>query len=132
MSRDSTPADDPTTGHVDHGPDAGGLGGDATFVDEVFDASQSRGGRPGAAAVLDTDTAKVVAFEFAAGDELKEHAAHHPVIIQVLRGEVEFTIGEDLYMLEPGRLIHLTPKLRHAVRATQPSTLTVTMLLPHD
>lgn len=130
---DATPnePDDPTVGHVDQGPDAGGTQGRAAYVEAIFDAATSRGGRPGASAVLDTETAKVVAFEFDAGDVLKEHAARHPVIIQVLRGRVEFTVQDDVYTLEPGRLIHLTPMLRHAVRATEPATLTVTMLLPH-
>lgn len=124
--------DDPTAGHVDQGPDAGGEEGTATYVEKLFDAATSRGGRPGAAAVLDTHTAKVVVFEFEAGDVLKEHAARHPVIIQVLRGRVEFTVQNEARTLEPGRLIHLTPMLRHAVRATEPATLTVCMLLPHD
>lgn len=123
---------DPTAGHVDHGPGAGGEHGTATYVDGLFEVAASRGGRPGASAVLDTETAKVVVFEFDAGDVLKEHAARHPVIIQVLRGHVEFTVQDDVHTLEPGRLIHLTPMLRHAVRATEPATLTVCMLLPHD
>lgn len=120
---------DPTAGHVDQGPDAGEAQGTATYVEGLFDAGTSRGGRPGASAVLDTETVKVVVFEFAAGDLLREHAARHPVLIQVLRGRVEFSVQGEVHTLEPGRLIHLTPMLRHAVRATEPATLTVTMLL---
>lgn len=128
----ASPADptDPTVGHVDQGADAGGTQGIATYVEGLYAAATSRGGRPGAAAALETKTAKVVVFEFAAGDVLKEHAARHPVIIQVLRGRVEFSVQDDVFTLEPGRLIHLTPMLRHAVRAGEPATLTVTMLLP--
>ncbi|WP_040156797.1 cupin domain-containing protein [Mobilicoccus massiliensis] len=122
--------EDPTAGHVEQGADAGGEEGVATFVDDLFTAAHSRGGRPGARAVLDTGDAKVVTFDFAAGDVLPEHAARHPVIIQVLRGSVEFTVQNRALVLEPGRLVHLTPMLRHAVRATEPATLTVTMLLP--
>lgn len=130
MSDTQNGPDDPTAGHVDQGPDAGGVEGAATYVDDLFDAATSRGGRPGASAVLDTETAKVVAFEFEAGDVLKEHAARHPVIIQVIRGRVEFTVVDEVFTLEPGRLIHLTPMLRHAVRAPEAATLTVTMLVP--
>lgn len=123
---------DPTAGHVDQGAKSGSDDGTATYVDDLFEAASSRGGRPGAKTVLDTATTKVVVFEFDAGDTLKEHAAHHPVIIQVLRGRVEFTVQDTVQVLEPGRMIHLTPKLRHAVHAVDSSTLTVTMLLPHD
>lgn len=129
--RDATPnrTDDPTAGHVEQGPDAGGDEGTATYVDGLFDVAASRDGRPGANAVLNTETAKVVVFEFGAGDVLSEHAARHAVIIQVLRGRVEFSVRDEVHTLQPGRLIHLTPMLRHAVRAIEPATLTVTMLL---
>ena len=126
-----THQDDPTIGHVDQGPDAGGEAGTATYVEDMFSAVTSRGGKPGAAAALDVDTAKVVVLEFAAGDELREHAARHPVIIQVVRGHVRFTLADRELDLAPGQLVHLTPMLRHAVTAVEPSTLTVTMLLPH-
>ena len=120
--------DDPTAGHVTQG--AGGADGAATLVETIGQA-QSRGGRPGAKAVLDDPSAKVVAFEFAADDVLSDHAARHPVLIQVLRGRVEMTLPDRTIELAPGTLLHVTPMLRHAVRAIEPSTLTVTMLLPH-
>lgn len=119
-------------GHVDQGELAGCTDGQATLVEDVRGQSTGRKGRPGAKAVLDLPTTKVVAFEFEAGDELREHAARHPVLIQVLRGKVEFTLPDRSLELEPGALLHLTPMLRHAVRALEPTTLTVTMLLPHD
>lgn len=126
---------DPTQGHVDQsapGRAPGTTEGISTYVDQISERTQSRGGRPGAVSVLDTDTAKIVAFEFAEGDELKEHAAHHPVLIQVLRGSVDFALPDRTIRLTPGQVLHLTPRLRHAVRGLEPSTLTVTMLLPHD
>lgn len=42
-----------------------------TFVDELCGVATPKGGRGGAKAVLDTDTAKVVSFEFERGDVLK-------------------------------------------------------------
>ncbi|MCH8614339.1 cupin domain-containing protein [Arsenicicoccus dermatophilus] len=125
---------EPTDGHVEQrtpGRSPGTDEGAVTQVDDACGRSESRGGRPGATAVIDDPTAKVVAFEFAAGDELKEHAARHPVLVQVLRGRVTFTVQGREIELVPGGLLHLTPMLRHAVRAQEPSTLTVTMLLPH-
>ena len=122
---------EPTDGHVESSGvrRAGTTDGTATLV-EPTGHSQTRGGRPGAATVLDTDSAKIVAFEFAAGDELREHAARHPVLIQVVRGEVDFELPDRTERLRPGQVLHLTPMLRHAVRALAPTTLTVTMLLP--
>ncbi|GAB3622330.1 hypothetical protein GCM10027418_04120 [Mariniluteicoccus endophyticus] len=123
---------DPTEGHVDQSRRAGTDEGTTTEVREIVGQSTGRNGRPGAKAVLDNDSAKIVAFEFAAGDELREHAARHPVLIQVMRGRVEFTLPDRTIELQPGEVLHLTPMLRHAVKAVEPTTLTVTMLLPHD
>lgn len=122
----------PMAGHVTVGADAGGADGTATVVDDVRGESSPRGERPGASAVLDVPTAKVVAFEFDAGGELRDHAARHPVIIRVERGAAEVTLPDRVVTLRPGGLVHLTPMLRHAVKALEPTTLTVTMLLPHD
>ena len=119
--------DHPQTGA--HVADAAAV---ATLVEQICGRVEPMDTRPRASTVLDVDTAKIVAFEFAAGQELHEHAAHHPVLIQVLRGHVEFTLPDRTVDLLPGRVLHLTPLLRHAVRAVEPTTLTVTMLLPHD
>lgn len=86
--------------------------------------------RPSASIAFDDDaTAKVVVFEFAAGQELREHAAAHPILVQVVRGAVEFDVSGREISMGTGDTVHLTSRLRHAVRATEPTTLTVTMLL---
>lgn len=118
-----------TAGQVEHASDAGTSEGQAT-VTELVGRASSRGGRPGAASVLETDGAKIVAFEFATGDVLAEHAARHPVLIAVLRGRVRFTLPDRDVELAPGEVLHLTPMLRHSVEALEDTTLTVTMLLP--
>ena len=129
MSEDQAP-ETVTAGAVDQGSDAGGVVGEATLVDLIGQVT-SRGGKPGASAVLARDDVKIVAFEFDTDDVLGDHAARHPVLIQVVRGRVEFTLPDGPIELAPGQVLHLTPMLRHAVRALEPTTLTVTMLLPH-
>lgn len=120
-----------TAGVVDQGRSAGRSDGEATLA-SLIGCCSSRGGKPGAKAVLTADGTKVVAFEFDTDDVLADHAARHPVLIQVIRGRVEFTLPDGPITLEPGQVIHLTPMLRHAVKALEPTTLTVTMLLPRD
>ncbi|MFD2394264.1 cupin domain-containing protein [Dietzia aerolata] len=88
--------------------------------------------RPGASIVHEDETTKIVAFEFGEGQELPDHAAFHPVLIQILRGSVDFGLPDRTIQLGPGEILHLTPQLRHWVRALEPTTLTVTMLLPRE
>lgn len=105
----------------------------ATYVAGLIGHLAPFENRPHAQKVLKTDSAHVVVFEFGADQHLKDHAAAHPVVIQVLRGHARFTYTENgtqhTVDLRPGDLIHLTALLRHEVLAVEPTTLTVTMLL---
>ncbi|MEQ3836063.1 cupin domain-containing protein [Lawsonella clevelandensis] len=116
---------------ADH-PDAGSDNGTYTLGEQFQPDVQPFPTRPRTFKVLNTSSGKVVGFAFAAGQTLQEHAARHPVLIQVLKGRVTFHVkGEDVELV-PGRIIHLTPMLRHSVEAHEDSILTVTMLLPHN
>ena len=116
----------------DHGSRAGTTEGSATHLTGIIGREEPFEGRPRASAIHHDETTKIVAFEFGEGHELGDHAAHHPVLIQLLRGRVEFGLPDRTVDLRPGEILHLTPKLRHSVRALEPTTLTVTMLLPRD
>lgn len=126
----TTPERDPAAEDREHGRRAGTDEGTATHHTDVIGRAEPAAKRPGATIVHEDETTKIVAFEFAEGQELPDHAAFHPVLIQILRGAVEFGLPDRTIILRPGEILHLTPKLRHWVRALEPTTLTVTMLLP--
>ncbi len=113
----------------DHGSRAGTTEGTATHLSDIVGRVSPFAKRPRASVIHEDDTVKIVAFEFGADQELAEHAAHHPVLIQLLRGRVEFGLPDRTVDLRPGEILHLTPQLRHSVRALEPTTLTITMLL---
>lgn len=133
MSRTPTPPDrDPAAEDRDHGRRAGTDEGTATHHTDVIGRAEPGAKRPGASIVHEDETTKIVAFEFSEGQEWPDHAAFHPVLVQILRGRVEFGLPDRTVDLRPGEILHLTPKLRHHVLALEPTTLTVTMLLPRD
>jgi len=68
---------------------------------------------------------KVVLFGFGAGQELSEHTASKPAIIQMIRGEAQLTMGDDTIAAKPGAWIYMPPNLKHSVHAQTP----VVMLL---
>jgi len=102
---------------------------DATYVTGLIGRLEPFEDKPRAEHVLEVPDAHVVAFEFTAGQELHEHQAHHPVLIQVLAGHVRLVHDAGEVGLRPGDLLHLPAMLKHAVTALEDSTLTVTMLL---
>jgi len=71
---------------------------------------------------------KVVLFGFDAGQELSEHTAAVPAVIEVLDGEAEVRLGAAIHHAGPGAWIHLPAGLRHAVRATTRLRLLLVLL----
>jgi quercetin dioxygenase-like cupin family protein len=68
---------------------------------------------------------KAILFGFAPGQELSEHTASQPAILQFLEGEADLKLGEDEFVAAPGTWVRMPARLPHSVRArTQ-----VTMLL---
>lgn len=80
--------------------------------------------------LLVAEGARVVVFAFDAGQELREHSAAFPVLLQALTGHLQVTADGRTVDLEPGGVVHMTTRLPHAVRAVVPSRLMLTMLDP--
>jgi quercetin dioxygenase-like cupin family protein len=100
-----------------------------TYVPGLIGMLEPFEDKPRAQNVLRAPEAHVVAFEFAAGQVLHEHQAHHPVLIQALAGHLHLSHADAELELRPGDLLHLPAMVAHTVTAIDDSTLTVTMLL---
>lgn len=70
---------------------------------------------------------KAILFSFAPGQELSEHTAAAPVIIHILAGEGELTLGAETVAARPGTWAALAARLPHSVRAHTPLTLLLMM-----
>ena len=77
-------------------------------------------------AVLTAPGLRVTLFRFAAGQELSEHTSSARVLVQVLSGRCDFTVAGEVRALQTGDLLHLPPKLPHAVCAREELTLLIT------
>jgi quercetin dioxygenase-like cupin family protein len=79
--------------------------------------------------VLTDDTdAKVVLFAFAAGDGLKEHSAHLPAIIQILKGNAAMTVGDEPISGKPGTWIQMAADTPHSIKAETPVVMLLTLM----
>jgi quercetin dioxygenase-like cupin family protein len=74
------------------------------------------------------DDVRMVAFAFDRGQELTEHTAAVPAIVQVLSGRLDALVGGDRIELGPGGWLHLPARLAHSVIAVEPTVMTITML----
>ena len=82
--------------------------------------------------LLRTDTTRVVLFGFAEGQELTEHTSTQQAMIQILTGECEFSLAGQPHLLKTGDLLYMPPNLRHAVKATRPFSMLLTLTKPTD
>lgn len=78
--------------------------------------------------VLKADGTRIVVFAFDAGQELREHTAPFPVLLQALEGHLRVTAGGRTVDLRPGGLVHLPTRLPHSVEAAEPSRMMLTMV----
>ncbi|TVR90557.1 MAG: cupin [Trueperaceae bacterium] len=78
--------------------------------------------------VVNDELVKVTLFGFAAGQELSEHTASKPAILQVVSGEGTFGLGAEVMEVGPGSWTHMAPHLPHTVTARTPLVLLLTML----
>jgi quercetin dioxygenase-like cupin family protein len=71
---------------------------------------------------------KVVLFGFAAGQELSEHTAATPAILQFLRGEADVTLGADRVKASAGTWVHMSAQLPHSIQAKTPTKMLLVLL----
>jgi len=77
--------------------------------------------------VLKASGARLVLFAFDSGQELTEHTAAMPVLLQVLDGQLRVTADGRDVLLAPGGVVHLDARVPHSVLALQPSRMLLTM-----
>ena len=76
------------------------------------------------------DGLDVTVFGFDAGEQLTEHQAARPAVVQVLSGRLRFTVdGEDVD-LGPGSWLHMAAGTPHSLIATEPTTMLLTLIDP--
>ena len=82
--------------------------------------------------ILSAEGVRVVLFSFDAGQELSEHTAAMPVVLQALDGRFTVTADGRTVALVPGDLIHLGTRTPHSLVATEPGRLLLTMIDPRQ
>ncbi|TWU45472.1 hypothetical protein Q31b_06440 [Novipirellula aureliae] len=71
---------------------------------------------------------KVILFGFAAGQELSEHTAAVPAILQFLDGEAEITLGEQTLTSGANTFVHMEANLPHSISAKVPTRMLLLLL----
>ncbi len=71
---------------------------------------------------------RLVAFAFDTGQELTEHTASIPAVVQVISGKIEMGLAGDTIEFGPGAWVRMDARLPHSLLALEPTVLILTML----
>lgn len=74
------------------------------------------------------DRLTLTIFAFDTGQELTEHTSTRAAIIEVLEGEAAVTLDGETHAAGAGAWIAMPPGMRHALRASSPFVMTLTLL----
>jgi quercetin dioxygenase-like cupin family protein len=77
--------------------------------------------------LLETDFTKEIRIAMKAGQEMKEHKAPLPIVVQVIQGEIDFGVGDQRHRLRTGDIIALEPSVSHDLLAKQDSVVRLTL-----
>ncbi|MEN8041594.1 MAG: cupin domain-containing protein [Actinomycetota bacterium] len=78
------------------------------------------------------DNIRVVGFAMDTGQELTEHTAGKPIIVQVVSGAIEFIVGDDVSTMGPSAWAHLEASVPHSVVALEPTRFLLTLISSPD
>jgi len=80
--------------------------------------------------LLRTDNARMVLFGFSEGQELTEHTSTRQAVVQILSGECEFSLSGKPHQLKAGDLLYMPANAPHALKATKPFSMLLTLIKP--
>lgn len=71
---------------------------------------------------------RVVGFAFDEDQELTEHTASVPALVQVRSGRLSVTVADDTIEMGAGSWLRMDAHLPHSLRALEPSVVLLTLL----
>lgn len=78
--------------------------------------------------IYQDETIKTILFGFQPGQELSEHTASVPAILQFIKGEAQVVLGDEQQIAREGTWVHLPAKLSHSIHAKQETLMLLTLI----
>lgn len=73
------------------------------------------------------DELDVTVFGFDTGEQLTEHRAARPAVVQVLSGRLRFVVDGDQLDLGEGSWLHMDANAPHSLAAIEPTVMLLTL-----
>lgn len=78
--------------------------------------------------VYQDDSLKTILFAFQPGQELSEHTAAVPAILQFIKGQARLELGQDQHTAGEGTWVRIPARLPHSIQAETETLMLLTLL----
>lgn len=95
----------------------------ASFLEDV----KFNDNKPAVSLLLDTDFSKEIRIVFKKGQIMEDHQAPFAIIVQVLKGCIDFGVNNENNKLNEGDIISLKPQIIHNLTAVEESVVRLTL-----
>lgn len=96
---------------------AGDDTGRMTHIEQLADLVAYDPERRASALAFTAEGVRAVVLAFSAGQEMTEHQAPAPILLQAVEGELRITAEGRKVVLRPGGILHLDAGIPHSVAA---------------
>lgn len=67
-------------------------------------------------------------FGFDKGESLTEHTSPYEAVVNIIEGEMDITVGGDIYKVSTGEMIIMPPDIPHALLAKEKTKMLLIMI----
>ena len=84
--------------------------------------------RPTTKVILETSFSKEIRILFKKGQVMKKHKAPFPIVVHILKGEIDFGIEGESTLLKAGSILSLKGNVFHDLTALEDSIVRLTLM----
>jgi len=96
-------------------------------IASIYEDLIYREDRPVVTVLFETDFTKELRIAMKAGVTMKEHKSSFPIVVQVVKGQVNFGVSGTVQLLSEGSLIALEGNVLHDLFAKEDSVVRLTL-----
>ncbi len=82
---------------------------------------------PAISVLFETDFTKEIRIAMKQGQQMKEHQTSFPIVVELVEGQIDFTVSGEVINLEKGDLIALNGGVPHSLDALEESIVRLTL-----
>ncbi|WBX74224.1 cupin domain-containing protein [Tenacibaculum pacificus] len=95
----------------------------ASFLEDI----KFNENKPAVSLLLDTDFSKEIRVVFKKGQTMEDHQAPFAIIVQVIKGAINFGVDNEINQLNAGDIISLKPQVVHNLTALDESIVRLSL-----